>query len=629
MKIFFVTFLFLLANLSAQISSLDIENIKKEQLDLIKEEMKDVADTAEDDAIKESFDEVTVVPPLDEKKTSEYFGYDYFKNDITFVDNMPPPSDFRLGPGDEIIISMWGDITTRGSYTLNNEGNIFYDTVGFINLSGMTVSQAKEKIISKLSKIYSTLSNSSPLTQLDVELGKVLSMNIYFSGEVSNPGLHLIHPFSDLFVALITAGGVADSGSLRNIEIIRNNKVIETIDLYSFFIDGKSNFSKLKLVDGDVIHVPVVKKRVEINGSILKPKKYELLPNEFLEDLINFAGGLTPDASSLIVLDRTIPFDERFSDDNAVTSMNINHKNSSNIVLKNADIINIKSIGLVESKVKVYGKVKNPGEYSATNSSLKDILDYAGGFNDPIFSKSINPNVLVVRLDENEFYPKELKVNYKDSANFIVRANDKIFVYEDVNYNKNFSYRIEGEVNKPGRYPLQKGLTIRQAISEANGLTEMGNYNSIAIFQEFSEIDSDGEIILTTLPVASASLDFEIGANTIIKALPVENTVNVQGNVYNPGLISYKKGMTMYEAIEIAGGFKPDSMIKNSYVTRADGEIDGANFFRGRGKRIFPGDSIFVPLNPNPSDFDITAFIADLSSTLANIAAILIIVDKN
>lgn len=629
MKIFFVTFLFLLANLSAQISSLDIENIKKEQLDLIKEEMKDVADTTEDDAIKESFDEVTVVPPLDEKKTSEYFGYDYFKNDITFVDNMPPPSDFRLGPGDEIIISMWGDITTRGSYTLNNEGNIFYDTVGFINLSGMTVSQAKEKIISKLSKIYSTLSNSSPLTQLDVELGKVLSMNIYFSGEVSNPGLHLIHPFSDLFVALVTAGGVADSGSLRNIEIIRNNKVIETIDLYSFFIDGKSNFFKLKLVDGDVIHVPVVKKRVEINGSILKPKKYELLPNEFLEDLINFAGGLTPDASSLIVLDRTIPFDERFSDDNAVTSMNINHKNSSNIVLKNADIINIKSIGLVESKVKVYGKVKNPGEYSATNSSLKDILDYAGGFNDPIFSKSINPNVLVVRLDENEFYPKELKVNYKDSANFIVRANDQIFVYEDVNYNKNFSYKIEGEVNKPGRYPLQKGLTIRQAISEANGLTEMGDYSSIAIFQEFSEIDSDGKIILTTLPVASASLDFEIGANTIIKALSVENTVNVQGNVYNPGLISYKKGMTMYEAIEIAGGFKPDSMKKNSYVTRADGEIDVANLFGGRAKRILPGDSIFVPLNPNPSDFDITAFIADFSSTLANIAAILIIVDNN
>lgn len=629
MKKFFFVFLALFSALDAQVSSLDIENIKNEQLDLIRSEMKDLQVTGIDDVTVPDFKEVTIVPGPSKKVSSEFFGYDYFTNDVSFIDNMPPPADFRLGPGDEIVISMWGDITSRETYTLNREGNIFYDKIGFINLSGMTIFQAEEAIVSKLSSIYSTLSNSSPSTQLDVELGKVLSMNIYFSGEVLNPGLHLIHPFSDIFVALISAGGVANSGSLRNIEIIRNSNVVETVDLYSFFTDGKSNFSKLKLVDGDVIHVPVVEKRVEIKGSILKPSKYELLPNEFIEDLINFSGGLTPNASSLIVLDRTIPLNQRSSDDNATTSMNIDYKNSSLISLENGDIINIKPIGFSQSKVRVFGKVKNPGEYSAMNSSLKDILDFAGGFNDPLFRKSINNEIIILRLDENQFYAQEYKVEYKDSAAFIMNPGDKIFVYENTNYNRSYTYSVEGEVNRPGRYPFQKGITIQDAIATAGGLTEMSNFSNIVILQEFSEVDDDGNIIITSNSVANASLDFEIADNTLIKALPVENVINVSGNVYNPGLISYSPGMTMYDAIEMAGGYKPYSLKNRAYVIRANGEREKANIFRGRAKRIFAGDSVFIPVNPNPSDFDITTFIADLSSTLANIAAILIIVDNN
>jgi protein involved in polysaccharide export with SLBB domain len=629
MKNFFFVFLALFSALDAQVSSLDIENIKNEQLDLLRNEMKDLQVTDVDDVTVPDFKEVAIVPGTLKEVSSEFFGYDYFTNDVSFIDNMSPPVDFRLGPGDEIVISMWGDISSRETYILNTEGNIFYDKIGFINLSGMTIFQAEETIVSKLSKIYSTLSNSSPSTQLDVELGKALSMNIYFSGEVLNPGLHLIHPFADFFVALISAGGVANSGSLRNIEIIRNSNVVETVDLYSFFTEGKSNFSKLKLVDGDVIHVPVVKKRVEIQGSILKPSKYELLPNEFLEDLINFSGGLSSNASSLIVIDRTIPFKQRSSDDNATTSMNVDYKNSSLISLENGDIINIKPIGFSQSKVRVFGKVKNPGEYSAINSSLKDILDFAGGFNDPLFRKSISDEIIVLRLDENQFYAKEYKVKYKDSSAFMISPSDKIFVYESVNYNKSFTYSVEGEVNKPGRYPFKKGITIKDAIANAGGLTEMSNFSNIIILQEFSEIDEDGSVITTSNSVANASLDFEIANNTVIKALPVDNVINVSGNVYNPGLISFSPGMTMYDAIEMAGGYKPYSLKKRAFVIRANGEREKVNIFRGRTKRVFAGDSIFIPVNPNPSDFDITTFIADLSSTLANIAAILIIADNN
>ena len=157
----------------------------------------------------------------------------------------------------------------------------------------------------------------------------------------------------------------------------------------------------------------------------------------------------------------------------------------------------------------------------------------------------------------------------------------------------------------------------------------MSNFSNIVILQEFSEVDNDGNIITSSNSVANASLDFEISDNTIIKALPIENVINVSGNVYNPGLISFSPGMTMYDAIEMAGGYKPYSLKNRAYVVRANGEREKANIFRGRAKRIYPGDSIFIPVNPNPSDFDITTFIADLSSTLANIVAILIIVDNN
>ena len=156
----------------------------------------------------------------------------------------------------------------------------------------------------------------------------------------------------------------------------------------------------------------------------------------------------------------------------------------------------------------------------------------------------------------------------------------------------------------------------------------MTNFSNIVILQEFSEVDDDGNIITTSNSVANASLDFEIADNTLIKALP-KNVINVSGNIYNPGLISYSPGMTMYDAIEMAGGYKPYSLKNRAYVIRANGEREKANIFRGRAKRVFAGDSIFIPVNPNPSDFDITTFIADLSSTLANIAAILIIVDNN
>ena len=634
MKNIQIIFLLFLSTVFAQVSMSDINKLSNQQLDAIKAELQSDTQQEEIESISsEGLDNsvpVSITPTAIGVVTEDYFGYNYLKKDISFFDNIPTPADYKLGPGDEIIISLWGENNFRTNITINKDGMIYYENIGFINLSNKTLASAEVLLTEELSRIYSTLKDKNNPTKLMLELGKLKSINIYFSGHIENPGINLVHPFSDIFSAIVQAGGINDKGSLREIQLIRNGKIIDKVDFYSFFMDGKNNFSNIKLIDGDVIHIPNVKNRVLISGEVNRSSTYELLLNESISDIIGYASGFTSDASSTLILSQVIPVKERSSDDNARTSIAVNFKSAELTILNNGDSINVLSIPSVDSEVIVYGRVKSPGKYPAMNNTLKNILDIAGGFDDPIFRKTIREDeLLVLRQDSNKFYSTQIAVSYKDADQFKLEQNDKIFVYEDINYKNNPTYRVEGEVFKPGTYPIgEDKITLREALSLAGGLTELSSEKNLTIKQEFTTVDDGGNEITTSEPVNSVTLDFQIGSNSVIIASPFENVVRVEGNVYNPGLVAYDRGLTMSQAIVQAGGYKPYSMKKRAYVRKANGEIDKANLFRGRTKRLSPGDTVIVPLNPDPSDFDITTFVADLSTTLANIAAILLIVDN-
>ena len=628
--------LFLFINL-LRAQNLDIEKMSNSDLDKFKERLRQeekFESDSPDNNFKSSSDVESLSVEIDKNENlkkidNKYFGYNYFKTEINFFDNIPTPSDFKLGAGDEIILSLWGEINLREKFIINKEGLIYYKNIGFINNSNKTIDEAEELLSNELSKIYSTINDSENSTKLMLELGKLKSLNIYFSGEINKPGIQLVHPFSDIFAALVQVGGVNVEGSLRNIQLIRNNEKIDTIDLYSFFTKGSNDFSNLRLVDGDIIHVPPIQDRIEIKGSVLRPGFYELIADDSLKDIIGYAAGLEARASSVVTVDTITPIDKRTSQDNIISSMNIDLKNSAKISLNNGDTITVRDVGDSSSKVQIFGRIKVPGEYSSINMSLRDILDIAGGFDDPIFRQTINTDeILVLRKDKNQFYGKEFVVKYKDAESFSLNVDDKIFVYEDINYKNSSTYRVEGQVNKPGTYPLIKGITLREALKLAGGLTELTSYNHLLISQEFTELNELDEEVTTLKKVANPSLDFELGENSVINALPYENVVKVEGNVFNPGLVAYSKGLTMSQAINQAGGFMTNSLKRKSYVIKANGQIENARTFLGRTQRLDPGDTIIVPLNSNPSEFDITTFIADLSTTLANIAAILLIVDN-
>ena len=163
---------------------------------------------------------------------------------------------------------------------------------------------------------------------------------------------------------------------------------------------------------------------------------------------------------------------------------------------------------------------------------------------------------------------------YENSSNINLEIDDKIFVYESINYSNSFTYRVEGEVNKPGTYILNKGLTLKDAIDLAGGLTTLATYENISVsLKEFTVIDSLGESVTETQDVNNVNLDFELGINSVINVLPFENVINVSGNVYNPGLIAYERGLTLQDAITLAGGYMPYSIKEQTYIRSANGEI--------------------------------------------------------
>ena len=625
----------LFCNIFAQIPQINIDRLTNSQLDDLREAVNpsdqiDLDESAITNELMQSSESTIIQSNQDaEMEDSIYFGYNYFRRDINFFDNIPTPLEYKLGPGDEIILSLWGETNLREKFIINKDGLIYYSNVGFINLSNKNLKEAETLLIEELSSIYSTLKDKNNSTELMIELGQLKSVNVYFSGHIENPGINLVHPFSDIFTAIIQAGGINENGSLREVQLIRNEKIINTIDFYHFFMSGKNTFSDVKLIDGDIIHIPNFKNRIEITGEVNRPSTYELLPNESISNIITYASGLTSDASSNLILNQISPPDKRSSDDYARTSKVVNLKNSELVILNNGDTINVISIQPVDSEVTVYGRVKVPGSYPAYKD-LKHILNIAGGFDDPTFRQTIKENeIIVLRQDSEEFYSKEIILSYESSDKFLLKPNDKIFVYEDINYRNSFTYRVEGEVLKPGTYPLKRGLTVGKALNLAGGLTELSSLDNIAVFQDFTELDSLGNETTFQQNVSNADLNFELGSNSVIKATPFENVVRVEGNVYDPGLVAYTRGLTLSKAIIQSGGYMPNSMKKRVYVKKANGEIDKANLFRGRAKRLDPGDSVIVPVDPDPDDFDLTTFIADLSTTLANIAAILLIVDNN
>ena len=234
-----------------------------------------------------------------------YVGYEVFtkRDTIPFWQNLPIPKDYILGPGDEIIISLWGETDVYDTKTINRDGQVYIQNIGILNLGGKSIIESKSYILSKYSRVYSTLLGNNPKSFIDLTLGELKSVNVHFVGFVNMPGVHMIHPFSNIITGLIQAGGVNNKGSLRDIQVLRNNEVLGKTDLYNYLFNGKS-LGDVRLMDQDIIYIPPRLSTIPITGSVLTPGYYELTNNDLLKDLIKIAGGKNRNASSTVFVYR-------------------------------------------------------------------------------------------------------------------------------------------------------------------------------------------------------------------------------------------------------------------------------------------------------------------------------------
>ena len=413
-------------------------------------------------------------------KKSRRFGSSFFENkNINEVPQLfiATPSDYRLGPGDELIINLYGASENSYSVQISRNGTVKFDRLAPIYLSGLSINSAKVRLKNRLSKLYAGLVSDDQLSKVDIDLSlkKARSIVINITGQVTAPGTYTISGFSSVLNALFAAGGPNEVGSFRNIKLLRNGKVSKTIDLYDYFVKGI--YPNVYLRDQDVILVDAYKKQVNVSSGLKTNALYELKENETLADVLNFAGGF----SSNSYKDKL--FVSRI-DSYSRSVIEISKSEFSKSILIDGDIINAKTVSdFVTNSVNVEGSVFIPGMYDLSKSStVGELLSASKGIMPDASNSSIiyRTNMGV----ENEIISINLKND--DDLNIELEDQDRLVVFslKDFEYINKIS--VFGELNNPNTFDYKPGMTITDAIQLSNGFTNYADKGLVKIIRNTS-----------------------------------------------------------------------------------------------------------------------------------------------
>ncbi len=498
------------------------------------------------------------IPPLD------YFGYNYFsfRDSIEFIDNANITSNYVLGHGDEIIISVWGQAEQYEIATINRDGTVFVNNVGLLYLGGKTISESKSYVKNRFSKIYSTITSNPPLTFFEFSIGKVKNINITVAGHVQFPGNYVVNPTIGLFNVLVLAGGINDSGTLRNIKIQREGSLIDSLDMYPL-ITGTGIVKSISLLDNDIIIIPPRGETGAITGEVLHPAYFELSKNNNIKSLLNYSGGITKNGGQDVVLSR-------------LDSLNlyVHEHNFENIVLTNGDslIVLTKQINFKSISVSVNNRSLLTIPW-IQDLSFKNILNILN-----IHIDSIKEIELVrLNIDEGIFVQDEFNYN---NENFNFKSSDHLSIHVLENFKQPSFIFIKGEVNSPGTYPLiNQNESLNSIISRSGGLRLSGNIKSVTVKRDSLFFGSkDGNLILAN-------------KDTVI-ARPYLRPVMIKGEVHNPGMIVWSKNNRAKDYIRFAGGLTSNADKKHIILIAPYGEA--IRISNRSNALVVPGSTIEV-----------------------------------
>lgn len=396
------------------------------------------------------------------------YGHEIFTSkELSFEpnENMATPADYRLGPGDQVIIDIWGASEDQIRDYISPEGTIILSQIGPVSLNGLTIDEANNRLKQLFATKYAGVEDEE--TDVSINLGAIRSILVNVMGEVNVPGSYRLSPFSNVFTALYRAGGINSVGSIRNVHIIRNGNRLVDVDIYDYLFEGKQTGS-IRLQEGDVVIVPPYEELINVKGNVKRPMYYELKEGETIADLLKYTGGFTGNAySDMITVNRPTGKENEI--------YNVTSDDYSGYRLKDGDVVNV---GVINdrfiNRVELRGSVFRPGMYAIGEgtTTLKEVIRAAQGLAEDAYLD----RAILYREGEGQTLEAEgialgdiLEGRAQD---IVLKPNDILVVSSTRELIDQGEVTIKGQVDIPGDYPYAKGMSVEDLIVMAGGLRQ-------------------------------------------------------------------------------------------------------------------------------------------------------------
>lgn len=526
-----------------------------------------------------------------------YFGYNIFNTDpdifqktTEFVD-----PNHIVGPGDEIIVLLWGEVELNNSFVVAKDGYIFVPNLGQVFVNGLSLIQLEKKLFALYKKVYSGLGKNSSgeaSTYFDVSLGSLSfrPLRVFALGDVDKPGSYLVGSSSTIFSSLYYFNGPNVNGSMRRVELIRNGKKVKTIDLYPYLLEGIEK-GDMPLQRNDVVFIPPRGKTITVTGEIRRPAIYELLDEEKLDELISISGGLLATTyMKRLQIDRIIPPEQRIVTgiDRTIIDVSLVDVVSKkvNLELKDGDVLTFFSISnSKENFVTINGSISRPGTYDlGSGLNVLELIKKADGVLGDTYLK--RAEIIRQKSDLSTELIKfnlGLLINGEKNQNIKLKSGDvlNIFSNSSMKYFENVS--ITGHVLRPGVRDFRKGMTFFDLVFSGGGFeNSMHLINTYLEKAEITRLDENlNETVeffrLDSLLEGNGAFGNEIRMGDRIRIYSKSevlgdqsNVVTIEGFVKRPGAYPLSQDMRLKDLLFLAGGFQDSSHISQTFLNKAD-----------------------------------------------------------
>lgn len=515
-------------------------------------------------------------------ETKKIFGFQLFNSEnLTFEPpvNIPTPQNYVIGIQDELTISIWGASQQTYQLSVETNGAINIPDIGPVYVAGMEFTKAKELIKRRLVAIYQGMEGATPNTYAEVSISNLRSIKVNVIGEVMAPGTYTLPSTASAFNALYLSGGPNENGSFRNIQILRDNKVIKNIDVYDYLINANTQ-GNIQLREQDVIYIPTYKKRVEAKGAFKRTGIFELTEKEKLSDFIRYVGGFTDEAfKSQLSLTRITDSERKV--------MDIAQADFDNFTPSNGDILVASGIiDRYENRVTINGAVFRPGVYALTEGlTLSGLIKKAQGVKENYFSNRGQ----IIRLQEN-LKPMTVSFNVdeilKGTKDIQLQREDQIIIQDIFSMSQKKNVTILGEVQNPGEFDFSEKMTLKDLIFRAGGFTEAASESFIEVARRHNYAEANqmsDELVKLFQFTIDRALKLDNSADTFhlqaydyvyVRKAPSyyqQRTVTILGEVKYPGPYSIgSKNERISDLINRAGGLTPNAFVKGARMERAN-----------------------------------------------------------